>query len=40
MWGYLLNAADADTNMVPAEIFGDFISGVADIKATADDQER
>lgn len=28
-----------DTIMVPAEILGDFIAALSDIKATADDQE-
>lgn len=28
-----------DTIMVPAEILGDFIAALTDIKATADDQE-
>ena len=29
-----------DTIMVPAEILGDFIAALTDIKATADDQEE
>ncbi|MDX1680315.1 MAG: RNA-binding protein [Akkermansiaceae bacterium] len=28
-----------DTIMVPAEILGDFVAALTDIKATADDQE-
>ena len=28
-----------DTIMVPAEILGDFVAALSDIKATADDQE-
>jgi hypothetical protein len=28
-----------DTIMVPAEILGDFIAALSDIKATADEQE-
>ncbi len=31
-------AGNRDTIMVPAEILGDFIAALSDIKATADDQ--
>ncbi len=32
-------AGNRDTIMVPAEILGDFIAALTDIKATADEQE-
>lgn len=32
-------SGNRDTIMVPAEILGDFIAALSDIKATADDQE-
>ncbi|MFK7851261.1 MAG: hypothetical protein AB8D78_09810 [Akkermansiaceae bacterium] len=32
-------SGNRDTIMVPAEILGDFIAALTDIKATADDQE-
>lgn len=32
-------SGNRDTIMVPAEILGDFIAALSDIKATADDQD-
>ena len=32
-------SGNRDTIMVPAEILGDFLAALSDIKATADDQE-
>ena len=32
-------SGNRDTIMVPADILGDFIAALSDIKATADDQE-